>query len=301
MAENVKILSIQNQDFKEYIELWIHEVKIPISSLVLIAHNHPDKFDKKTLEQIRRIEDYVEQVLYYVRSENASVDYLINKVSLNKVIGAVALKNKNDLLENKIDLIVSNTNSSVYTDSKWLEFILNQIINNSIKYHDKKDSYIKTEVYCLENKKFFQITKIIDGNIQVKKIYSDGEFVNIYTDDESGKHAQLNQKMELSVDMQNYLYTDNIFHLASYSIPASVKSKDYYGKKCYYIANFDTPYSISEDGIFIDKETGLIVKAITSVEVANGITPAVDYVYEFGNVTEKDFVEPNIEDYKIID
>ncbi len=177
---------------------------------------------------------------------------------------------------------------------------------NSTNYHKimyayEKDSYIKTEVYCLENKKFFQITKIIDGNIQVKKIYSDGEFVNIYTDDESGKHAQLNQKMELSVDMQNYLYTDNIFHLASYSIPASVKSKDYYGKKCYYIANFDTPYSISEDGIFIDKETGLIVKAITSVEVANGITPAVDYVYEFGNVTEKDFVEPNIEDYKIID
>ncbi len=165
MAENVKILSIQNQDFKEYIELWIHEVKIPISSLVLIAHNHPDKFDKKTLEQIRRIEDYVEQVLYYVRSENASVDYLINKVSLNKVIGAVALKNKNDLLENKIDLIVSNTNSSVYTDSKWLEFILNQIINNSIKYHDKKDSYIK--IYTEEKEDTLNLI-IKDNGIGIK-------------------------------------------------------------------------------------------------------------------------------------
>lgn len=165
MAENVKILSIQNQDFKEYIELWIHEVKIPISSLVLIAHNHPDKFDKKTLEQIRRIEDYVEQVLYYVRSENASVDYLINKVSLNKVIGSVALKNKNDLLENKIDLIVSNTNSSVYTDSKWLEFILNQIINNSIKYHDKKDSYIK--IYTEEKEDTLNLI-IKDNGIGIK-------------------------------------------------------------------------------------------------------------------------------------
>ncbi len=71
MAEEVAFLESQTQDFKEYIEMWIHEVKIPISSLILMAHNHSDQFDKKSIEQIRRIEDYVDQVLYYVRSENA--------------------------------------------------------------------------------------------------------------------------------------------------------------------------------------------------------------------------------------
>ncbi len=146
MNEFIKSLEGQMNDFKEYIEMWIHEVKIPIASLVLMTHNHNDKFDKKTIEQLRRIEDYVEQVLYYVRSENAEHDYLINEVALNKVISNVALKNKDDLLANKINLNVEVADYKVFTDSKWLEFIFNQIMNNSIKYKRKiKDSYIKIE------------------------------------------------------------------------------------------------------------------------------------------------------------
>lgn len=160
MAEAVKKLESQNQDFKEYIEMWIHEVKIPISSLILLTHNHTDKLDNKTLEQIRRIENYVDQVLYYVRSENAEKDYLIKETKINKIISNVALKNKDDLLENKIDLIVEPSNTKVYTDSKWLEFILNQIINNSIKYHNKTNSYIK--IYTEENKDIINL--IIEDN-----------------------------------------------------------------------------------------------------------------------------------------
>lgn len=147
MIENVKKYELQTNDFKEYIEMWIHEVKIPISSLILMAHNHKDKFLAKATEQMKRIEDYVEQILYYVRSENAHKDYLINEVSLEKVITTVALKNKDDLLENGIDLFVFCHGEKVLTDSKWLEFICNQIVNNSIKYKDdKKHSYIKMNV-----------------------------------------------------------------------------------------------------------------------------------------------------------
>lgn len=161
MNESVKNLEMQMEDFKEFIEMWIHEVKIPIASLVLMAHNHPDKYDKKSLEQIKRIEDYVEQVLYYVRSENSEKDYLIKEVSLKKVVNAVILKNKDYILENNISLKVDNTLCKVYTDSKWLEFIINQIINNSIKYK-REDilSYIKVEVKDEKNK----TTLIIEDN-----------------------------------------------------------------------------------------------------------------------------------------
>lgn len=144
MTENIKNYELQMTNFKDYIEMWIHEVKMPLSSLVLMAHNHKDEYDKKLLEQLKRIENYLEQVLYYVRCENANMDYLIKEVPLDKVISQVALKNKDDLLENRIDLIAHKTNLFVYTDSKWLEFILNQIINNSIKYKkDIPESYIK--------------------------------------------------------------------------------------------------------------------------------------------------------------
>lgn len=166
MAENVRSIETQWQDFKEYIEMWIHEVKIPLASLVLISNNHKNKFDKKTKVQLKRLEDYVDQVLYYVRSENASKDYLIKETNLSKIIKNVGIRNMDDLLENKIDYNVTNCNITVLTDSKWLEFILNQIINNSIKYkRNIKNSYIKINALEEDNK---IIITIEDNGIGIK-------------------------------------------------------------------------------------------------------------------------------------
>ncbi len=144
MNENVRIEKEQLLDNKEYIEMWIHEVKIPLASLVLTLNNHENILDRKTKNILKRLEDYVDQVLYYVRSENAEKDYFIKEVDLSKVIKNVGIRNMDDLLDNKVNFIVSKINYKVFTDSKWLEFILNQIINNSIKYKRNIDnSYIK--------------------------------------------------------------------------------------------------------------------------------------------------------------
>lgn len=134
MAENVNKYNHSIEDFKEYIEMWIHEVKIPIASLVLMCHNHKGEIDEKYIKQIRRLNNYTDQVLYYIRSNYSENDYLIKEVGLNKAVGEVLIKNRDDLLENKINIQVDLNNYSVFTDSKWFQFILNQIINNSIKY-----------------------------------------------------------------------------------------------------------------------------------------------------------------------
>ncbi len=161
MSENVKNLKFQVDDFKEYVEMWIHEVKIPIASLVLMQHNNKDKFSKEQIRQIKRIENYVEQILYYVRQETAEKDYLITDVSLKRIVNKVLLKNKDDILENKINLIVDTLSYDVSTDSKWLEFIITQIINNSVKYkRNIKDSFIK--IYVIE--KSDKLDLVIEDN-----------------------------------------------------------------------------------------------------------------------------------------
>lgn len=132
--EKLKDYKLSLTNFKEYIELWIHEVKIPISSLVLMTHNSKETLPKKYTTQIDRLDNYIDQVLYYVRSNTSEEDFFIKEVSLQKIITSVALKNKDDLLENNIEFIVKTSNEKVLTDEKWLEFILNQIISNSIKY-----------------------------------------------------------------------------------------------------------------------------------------------------------------------
>lgn len=136
MNEEIKELSISLKDFKEYLEMWIHEVKIPLSALELMAHNHKKLFDHSSLEQLRRVENYVDQVLYYVRQESSEKDYLIKKTDLKKVVTSVALKNKDQLLEGKISLLADDLSGEVYTDSKWLEFVIDQIISNAIKYRN---------------------------------------------------------------------------------------------------------------------------------------------------------------------
>lgn len=164
MIENLNVYKHNISDFKEYIEMWIHEVKIPIATLTLMSHNNRETLDKKYIEQIQRLDDYTDQVLYYVRSENAEKDYLIKETNLLNVIGKVAMKNKDYLLENNINLDVNNVDYVVYTDSKWLEFILNQIINNSIKYKKESDSFIK--IYAEETKDKI-ILNIYDNGIGI--------------------------------------------------------------------------------------------------------------------------------------
>lgn len=166
MNEFVKNYEFTMIDFKEYIEMWIHEVKMPISSLTLMCHNHK-RLPKEYIEQLKRLDNYIDQILYYVRSENFEKDFIITEIRLSTIIRNVNLKNKDDLLENKIDLIVTDINVDILTDAKWLEFILNQIINNSIKYkREKTNSYIK--IYGIDKEDRF-ILNIYDNGIGIPK------------------------------------------------------------------------------------------------------------------------------------
>ncbi|MCM1499047.1 MAG: sensor histidine kinase [Clostridium sp.] len=155
MTERVKAYSMNIEDFKEYIEMWIHEAKRPVSSLLLMCRNQQDKAlpgkegagacesgsglsnplsDKKYLAQIRRLDAYIDQVLYYVRAEQAEKDYRIRRTDLKKLVHKVVMNNKDDLLESGITPKISAVDREVVTDAKWLEFILNQILNNAVKY-----------------------------------------------------------------------------------------------------------------------------------------------------------------------
>ena len=157
MIENINEYQRSTIEFKEFVELWIHEVKIPISSMVLKCHNNKEKYDKAFLSLIRRLDNQIDEVLYYVRSENTEKDFSITEVSLKEVIRNVGLKNKDDLLENNIDFITDLKNIKICTDKKWLEFIINQIINNSIKYKKDKDSYIKIRTTEYDEKTVLEI------------------------------------------------------------------------------------------------------------------------------------------------
>lgn len=133
MAEHVADYRRQSREFREYIEMWVHEAKIPVASLRLMCHNNGST-SKKMAGQLGRIDDYIENVLYYARSENAEKDYVIKEVSLKKSFGNVAVKNREALQIMDAGIETSGLDLYVMTDGKWLEFIIGQLMANSMKY-----------------------------------------------------------------------------------------------------------------------------------------------------------------------
>lgn len=136
MAENVAFYRIRNREFREYIEMWVHEAKIPVATLELICRNNPDIREKMS-GQITKLDEYIENVLYYARSENAEKDYIIKEVSADRAFANAAVKNREALLAIGASLETSGLDTTVLTDGKWLEFIFGQLISNSIKYRSE--------------------------------------------------------------------------------------------------------------------------------------------------------------------
>lgn len=150
MIENVNRYKNINREYEEYIELWIHEIKTPIATSKMIIENNRNEITQNIEEEIDKIDSFVEQALYYARSNNVEKDYLIKKVNLEKVINEVIMKNKKELLEHKIHVNMDVKEQEVYSDSKWLVYIINQIMNNSIKYHKKQNPCIDL---CIKEQK----------------------------------------------------------------------------------------------------------------------------------------------------
>lgn len=151
MREEINSIKNSRKEYKEYIEQWIHEVKTPIASIKLIEENNKTNTSRFVLQELENLDRYVEQALFYARSEEVEKDYLIREMSLEECINKVIIKNKQIFILNNIDIEIDNLDKNVYSDSKWLEFILNQIIVNAIKYRNNKSPKVKVYIRDVKN------------------------------------------------------------------------------------------------------------------------------------------------------
>lgn len=148
MNEQVKYYRDKENDYREYIETWVHEIKTPIASTRLIIENNEGPTTDKIKTQINRVEGFIEQVLYYSRSNDVSKDYIINSFNLKTSVMSVVKRNSRDFISKKIKLDMKDLEKTVYSDTKWVEFIVNQIISNAIKYSKNSDANVS--IYAVE-------------------------------------------------------------------------------------------------------------------------------------------------------
>ncbi|XZN44046.1 ATP-binding protein [Clostridium perfringens] len=139
-------------DYREYIELWVHEIKTPIATCKLLIENNESPLTESIGEEVCKLENYIDQALFYTRSNTLEKDYIIKEMSLSSCVNKGLNNNADSLIKKRVKISLGDLEKGVYSDSKWIEFILGQIISNSIKYMNKEHKELK--IYCNENSKY---------------------------------------------------------------------------------------------------------------------------------------------------
>lgn len=156
MYEHVSDQEQSVRDFKDYVEMWIHEIKLPISALSLMNYTENMNF-RSFRQQVDKISHYVEQILYYVRADTPQNDFLMKECKLEELLNEILIEHKDVLISEKFTISKKNTDISVISDAKWVTFMIGQLLNNSIKYKKGETGFLGFEASDEERSVTFSI------------------------------------------------------------------------------------------------------------------------------------------------
>ena len=181
-SESESSAAVRQSRMRDYYSMWVHQIKTPISAMKLLLEAEREELGQlmcdeeqqaafKELsdnldsfeDELFRIEEYVGMALQYQRVSSTENDFVLEKISLDGVIRDTIKKYAKIMIRRHIGINYSGTGQEVYTDGKWLAFILEQILSNAIKYTPQGFVTIETA----EEKDRFFIT-IKDTGIGIK-------------------------------------------------------------------------------------------------------------------------------------
>lgn len=159
MNDEIQKYKLEQKDYAEYIETWVHEVKTPLAASNLIIENNISETTKSLGEELKKVEAYVEQALYYAKSNHLEKDYIIKEVYLEAIVQKTLKKHSKVLIAKRCKIELDSLDLCVKSDEKWLKFILEQIINNAIQYSDQQ---MTLKIYASSNES--QVSLVIEDH-----------------------------------------------------------------------------------------------------------------------------------------
>lgn len=179
-SESESSAAIRQSQMRDYYSMWVHQIKTPISAMKLLLEAEREELGQLMCDdeqsqcllsdnmnsfedELFRIEEYVGMALQYQRVSSTENDFVLEKVSVDGVIRDTIKKYAKIMIRRHIGMNYSGTVQEVYTDGKWLAFILEQLLSNAIKYTPQGGVTIETA----EEKDRFFIT-IKDTGIGIK-------------------------------------------------------------------------------------------------------------------------------------
>ncbi len=141
-------------EMSDYYTIWAHQIKTPIASMNLMLQGVDSQLSRRLSGELFRIEQYVEMVLAFVRLDSNSTDYVFKSCNIDCFIRQSVMIFAHDFIYRKISLDFRETGLKAVTDEKWLGFVIDQLISNSLKY--TKDGtvsiYLKApDILCIQD------------------------------------------------------------------------------------------------------------------------------------------------------
>lgn len=174
LRQNQDTINIHKQgidEYEEYIEAWAHEIKTPLGLMTFLLDNRKEEISPvvyKRLQYVRtKMQEDIERMLYYARLKSTCNDYFLKELSLKEICIEVIEEYKVILQEKGIDVILDIEDYKVLSDKRGIQFIIRQIISNSVKYKNIEVSNPQIVITSDENEKNIKLT-IGDNGLGVK-------------------------------------------------------------------------------------------------------------------------------------
>lgn len=155
----------QLKDMEEYISRWVHEIKLPLSAMKIILDRDSDDMISSIENELEKMNFLVNSVMYGSRATASAEDIFIKEENLKDIVRTAVKSNSFFLIKNNISPKLGDLDFKVYTDKKWVTYVLGQLINNSIKY-SKENGVIE---FSAEDKGEFIELKIRDNGIGINE------------------------------------------------------------------------------------------------------------------------------------
>lgn len=89
---------------------------------------------RRLSSDLRRVEQYVEMVMVYLRLDSESTDFVIRTYDLDGIIRAAVRPFAGEFIGRRLQLHYEPLDYRAVTDEKWLGFVIGQVLSNALKY-----------------------------------------------------------------------------------------------------------------------------------------------------------------------
>lgn len=151
-AEILKCNNTHNEHIV-FINQWVHQMKTPLSviQLKLQEYEGEEPFESMKLE-VSKLNKGLNMAMNFARLDSFQKDFIVERFSLYNLVMSKVNEERQLFIKYKIMPKVDiDASIEVYSDAKWMKFILEQLIVNGVKYSKSNGKELIIKGYEEEN------------------------------------------------------------------------------------------------------------------------------------------------------